>query len=133
MIEIVLARLLDLPKLAWAASLDLGQGTLWVIHGSAVECRDQWLVEGTWDGPFEQAYFHHSANFFGSGIRIDGDQIYFVTSSALVDRLLYCVHAGRLFVSNSLVLLLSITGARMESLPQLPRGVQCCSQRLPRV
>ena len=114
MIEITRTLLPDLPKLAWAASLDLGQRTLWVIHGSAVECRDQWLVEGTWDGPFEQADFHHSANFFGSGIRIDGDQIYFTTSSTLVDRLLYCVHAGRLFVSNSLILVLSITGARLD-------------------
>ena len=114
MIEISRTLLPDLPKLAWAASLDLGQRTLWVIHGPAVECRDQWLVEGTWDGPFEQADFHHSANFFGSGIRIDGDQIHFVPSAAPVDRLLYCVYAGRLYVSNSLILLLSITGARLD-------------------
>jgi hypothetical protein len=104
----------DLPKLAWAASLDLGQRTLWVLHGSAVECTEEWLVEGTWDGPFQQADFHRSANVFGSGIRIDGDLIHFVPSSALVGRLLYCVHAGRLYVSNSLILLLAITGARLD-------------------
>jgi hypothetical protein len=114
LIKIVPVRLPDLPKLAWAASFDFGEETLWVIHGAAVECRDQWLVEGIWDGPFDQADFRHSASFFGSGIRIDGDQIYFVPSSALLDRLLYYVHAGRLVVSNSLVLLMSVSGASMD-------------------
>ena len=33
---------------------------------------------------------------------------------ALVDRLLYCADAGRLYVSNSLILLLAITGARLD-------------------
>ncbi len=114
MITIAPVVLPDLPKLAWAASLDLGQRTVWVLHGSAVECTEKWLIEGTWDGPFQQAAFHRSANFFGSGIRIDGDLIHFVPSSALVDRLLYCVWAGRLYVSNSLILLLAITGARLD-------------------
>ena len=114
MIKIAPVVLPDLPKLGWAASLDLGQRTLWVLHGSAVECTEQWLIEGTWDGPFPQADFHRSANVFGSGIRIDGDLIHFVPSTVLVDRLLYCTSAGRLYVSNSLILLLAITGARLD-------------------
>ena len=114
LIKIAPVVLPDLPKLAWAASLDLGQRTLWVLHGSAVECTEEWLVEGTWDGPFQQADFHRSANVFGSGIRIDGDLIHFVPSSVFVDRLLYCTDAGTLYVSNSLILLLAITGARLD-------------------
>jgi hypothetical protein len=125
-IRIAPVALPDLPRLAWAASLDFGERTLRVLHGSAVECNEEWLIEGTWDGPYPQAGFHQSANVFGSGIRIDGDLVYFVPSSALVDRLLYCEDTGRVYVSNSLVLLLAITG---ES--RLPRGDPRCPEGLP--
>ena len=57
----------SLPKLAWLATLDLVSGELSVQHGSAVERRDEWLVEGVWDGAFEEGRFHESENFFGSG------------------------------------------------------------------
>lgn len=36
----------DLPKLVWVASLDLERGRLTVLHCSAVECCDEWMVEG---------------------------------------------------------------------------------------
>jgi hypothetical protein len=38
----------ELPKLAWLASIELGGGSLSLLHGSAVECRDEWMVEGVW-------------------------------------------------------------------------------------
>jgi hypothetical protein len=105
----------ELPKLAWLASAELDAGMLTVYHGSAVECRDEWMVEGVWDGDFERGDFHRSENFFGSGVRIEGDRIYFVASSALVDRLFHCFHQRRILVSNSLILLLAFTGARLNS------------------
>ena len=105
-----------LPKLAWLASLDReGGGEVTVLHGSAVECRGDWMVEGVWDGEFERGEFHRSENFFGSGIRLDGDRIHFVPSSAPMDRLFYCNWKRTLLVSNSLVLLLGYTGARLDS------------------
>jgi hypothetical protein len=103
-----------LPKLAWLASLDLRNGTLEALHGSAVECRQDWLVEGVWDADFLQGNFHRSENFFGSGVRVENESVYFVPSSGLVDRILYCMHDELLLVSNSLVLLLSHTGARLS-------------------
>jgi hypothetical protein len=103
-----------LPRLAWLAVVDRGGGRARVFHGSAVECRDRWMVEGVWDGDFAGGGFHDSAHFFGSGIRVEGDRLLFVPSSALVDRLLYCRHRGRVLVSNSLVLLLAFTHARLD-------------------
>jgi hypothetical protein len=103
----------DLPKLAWIASLDLASGELVVDHGRAVERRDEWLVEGVWDGDFAAGDFHVSDHFFGSGIRVQGAAVYFVPSGALVDRLLYCRERDHLLVSNSLPLLLARTGARL--------------------
>lgn len=103
-----------LPKLAWVASLDMNHGTLEVTHGSGVECRADWVVEGVWDGEFSEGAFHRSENFFGSGIRVERDNVYFVPSSALVDRLLYCISGDCLLISNSLVLLLAFTGATLD-------------------
>jgi len=103
-----------LPRLAWLAVVERGAARARVFHGSAVECRDRWMVEGVWDGDFAAGGFHDSPHFFGSGIRVDGDRLLFVPSSALVDRVLYCQDRGRVVVSNSLVLLLAFTGACLD-------------------
>jgi hypothetical protein len=104
----------DLPKLAWLARVDRVSGIVSVIHGSCIECRDEWMVEGVWDNDFEQGNFHQSENFFGSGIRIDSDNIYITPSSAPIDRLLYCEDDGKILVSNSLLVLLASTDASLN-------------------
>ena len=113
-LNILYNQVTDLPKLAWLACLILDGKTLEVFHGSSVECHDDWMVEGVWDGEFEQGEFHRSENFFGSGIRIEDDKVYFVPSSAMVDRLFYCVDKGKIIVSNSLLILLGFTGATLD-------------------
>jgi hypothetical protein len=72
------------------------------------------MVEGVWDGPFEEGAFHRGAHLFGSGIRLEDDAIYFMPSCALVDRLFYCRNGGELLVSNSLLALLATTGAELD-------------------
>src|SRR5690242_18596401 len=104
----------QLPRLAWLAVADLDTGNVLVYHGSALECRDTWVVEGTWDGEFPLGGFHESDHFFGSGIRIVDDAVHFVPSSALVNGLYCCERRRELLVSNSLVLLLAFTGARLD-------------------
>ncbi len=104
----------ELPKLAWVATLDLHSNRVRAFHGSAVERGRGWLVEGVWDGDFAAGGFHRTAQFFGSGIRIEGDAVYFVPSSALTDRLFSCRTDQSLVVANSLCLLLAYTGARLD-------------------
>lgn len=104
----------ELPKLAWVATLDLHSNRVRAFHGSAVERGRGWLVEGAWDDDFAAGGFHRTAQFFGSGIRIDGDAVYFVPSSALTDRLFSCRTDQSLVVANSLCLLLAYTGARLD-------------------
>ena len=105
----------DLPRLAWVASLNLKTfNEFKVFHGSSVECRNTWMVEGVWDGDFSSGNFHKAENFFGSGIRVDGECVYFVPSCALVDHLFYCIDRETLLVSNSLVVLLGYTGATLD-------------------
>ncbi|MFX0196636.1 MAG: hypothetical protein ACFFCW_10970 [Candidatus Hodarchaeota archaeon] len=103
-----------LPKLSWIATANRAEGIIYVEHGVFVECRKDWMVEGVWDGDFEKGEFHQSENFFGSGIRAEQDVIYFVPSSALVDRLLYCEYKKKIIVSNSLILLMAYTGATLD-------------------
>jgi hypothetical protein len=103
-----------LPKLGWIATVALPDGRLKVAHGRAVECRPRFMVEGLWDGRFEDGNFHHGAHLFGSGVRLDEDAIYFIPSCALVDRLFYCRDGDELKVSNSLVALLAVTGAELD-------------------
>jgi len=104
----------DLPKLAWIASIGQKSRTIYVVHGSSVECRDDFMVEGVWDDEFEKGNFHRSENFFGSGIRIDDDKVYFSITSSPIDRLLFCEYKGMHLFSNSLILLLATTGARLD-------------------
>jgi hypothetical protein len=102
------------PKLGWFASLDLKARTLEILHGSAVEHQAQWLVEGVWDDNFSAGNFHVSQNFFGSGVRVDDRSVFFAASSASVDRLIYCTDGDNLLVSNSVIVLLANTGARLD-------------------
>jgi len=105
-----------LPSLGWLAIVDLGKKTLRIIHGRYVECRNDWLVEGIWDGDFQEGNFHKTEIFFGSGIRKDNEKFYFVTSCALMDRILYCKDQNRLMFSNSLLLLLGFTDAGLDEM-----------------
>ncbi len=104
----------DLPRLAWLAETDPAGGEVSIIHGPAVETNADWLVEGVWDGDFPAGQFHRSEAFFGSGVRVDGDEVHFPASTGSVDRIVYCQTNGRVLVSNSLVLLLARTGARLD-------------------
>ena len=103
-----------LPKLAWLAEVAADTATVVVHHGSAVEVRPHWCVEGTWDGSFEAGEFHRAENLFGSGLRADGATLTFASSVALVDRLFHVAWNDRVLVSNSLVQLLARTGARLN-------------------
>lgn len=104
----------ELPKLMWLAAIQPNGKTVTVFHGPAVECHDEWMVEGVWDGEFSRGEFHRSENFFGSGIRVEGDRVYCVASSALVDRLFYCQQKKTTLVSNSVILLLAFTDSKLD-------------------
>lgn len=104
----------DLPQLAWLAEVDRAAGLVRVVHGASVETAPDWLVEGVWEDDFTAGGFHQAENFFGSGIRITGEEVHFTPSTASIDRLLYCELDGLALVSNSLPLMLARTGAQLD-------------------
>lgn len=113
-IEVIAQRRDQLPRLAWVARWDTVSESVTLTHGRDVEVGPNYLVEGVWDGPFQEMGFAASGNFFGSGMLISKDAITFVPSRALVDRLLLCESESCLYASNSLPLLLGSSGARLD-------------------
>ena len=103
------------PKLAWVAVLEPEDERLVVHHGPMVEIRRDWAVEGVWDGDFKNGDFDKTDLFFGSGIRVRGGGVTFVSSSTGCDRLWYIEINSCFYVSNSLPALLGSAGLTLIS------------------
>jgi hypothetical protein len=102
------------PGLAWAAICENGSSSIPVIHGPAVDRRENWFCEAVWNGPFSEGNFDQTDVVFGSGARCRPDGVTFVSSAAASDRLQVSVRGNRTFVSNSLPCLMAVTGARLD-------------------
>ena len=105
-----------LPPLSWVAEVEATAGIATVTHGKWVEPHDNFFVEGIWDGPFSEAGFDKTANFFGSGAVFRPDGVVFVPSCATTDYLYYQANGPRVTVSNSLPGLLSHLGEALDPL-----------------
>lgn len=108
-------RIIDcFPKLAWVAVVDEKQNSITAYHGKYVECRSDWMIEGIWNGSFQEGNFHETALVFGTGVRIAEDKIYFVSSGSMADRLYYAFSGGKFLVSNSLPCLVALTDLDLD-------------------
>ncbi len=106
--EIVYTRNPRLPKLAWLADLNFVTKALFVEHGSCVECREHFFIEGAWNGPFENGEFSTTDCIFGTGAVVFEESIVFVSSACTTDYLYYQQKSdGQVRVANSLPLLLA--------------------------
>jgi hypothetical protein len=71
--------------------LKLGSETVSVLHGPRVETNPDWCVEAVWAGSFSEGGFDLTDVIVGTGIRIRGDKVLFVSSGDTLNRL----HQGR--------------------------------------
>lgn len=128
------------PKLSWVATWPQGEGTVDISHGPMVEYRQDWLLEGVWDGEFESGDFDLTDTIFGTGIRLRRDTVTFVSSATGVDRLWYCKNDQFVCVANTLPGLLSVTGLSLR--PDYPfytsdiesvqkQGIFSCKKSIP--
>ena len=97
----------SLPKLAWVAEVNRTDQTVTLHHGLSVEVRQNFFVEGVWDGPFQNGDFGETDCVFGTGGILTEESIRFVTSAATTDYLYYEDKGAQVTVSNSLPLLLA--------------------------
>lgn len=121
----------SLPKLAWYAVIDRQANTVDVEVGRFVEVdpapQPQWVVAGMWAGDFAKGDFHRSEHVFGSGLRVDGDEVVVVPAHSTVDRCVYARDGHVWHASNSLVVLLGRMGARLDpAYDQRPWGESMC-------
>jgi hypothetical protein len=108
----------DWPVQAWLAECRADR--VLVRHGGRVETRTEWFCEAVWDGQFADGDFDLTDVVAGSGARLRGRTVRFVTAGNTVDRLQSIDLPGdggrpaRTLVSNSLACLLAVSGARVN-------------------
>lgn len=103
----------DWPRLAWAAVIKRDSGTVSVLHGSCVETHSDWCVEAVWAGDFSEGGFDFTDVVIGTGVRIRGDNVVFVSSGDTLNRLHHFIDAEMIYVSNSLSCLLTVAGLEL--------------------
>ena len=118
----------SLPKLAWVAEVNRTDGIVTLHHGPSVEIRQNFFIEGVWDGPFQNGGFGETDCVFGTGGILGDESIRFVTSAATTDFLYYDEEGGQVTVSNSLPLLLARIGDALD--PRYPDYPLICDSVL---
>lgn len=103
----------SLPRLAWIAEYEPNAHLLTVHHGNDVETGENFIVEGTWDGPFEETGFDKSQHFFGSGLKLTSEGLVAVPATSLVDRIFIGRAADSYYISNSLIEILARTESEL--------------------
>lgn len=101
------------PALAWIAIID-GMN-IEVIHGSHVECRNGFFVEGAWNGDFAAGSFLEANWFCGTGAIWKEKQIIFSTPTHVTHGLFYVNDNKKYYVSNSAYLLMSSVSYSLDA------------------
>ena len=100
----------EFAKLSWCAKVNRGAEVTDVYAGAAVECQDTWFVSGVWDGDFRKADFDAAEFFCGTGAKIQGGEVVFYSYSHERQRLCCLEQAECFVVSNSIPMLLAVSG-----------------------
>lgn len=104
----------DWPPLAWFSECSKKNNKITVWHGNGVEINPKWFCEAVWPGNFLEGDFDETDLMAGTGSRIRGNSVIFVSPGNTVDRILSLETEEKFFVSNSLACLLAISGARID-------------------
>lgn len=104
----------SLPRLAWLARLSREGSIVSVTHGPWVEAKRGFFVEGAWDGTFSEGRFANSLMLMGSGGISDEQSVLFCGASHPLERLFLLRDGHNLYISPSLVFLLSASGSRLD-------------------
>ena len=100
--------------LSWLAQCRHGDPVVKVFHGKGVELADQWFCEAAWDGDFNSGDFDQTDIVAGSGARVRGSAVIFVSAGSTLDRLQSLATDDGMWISNSLSCLVSASGAQID-------------------
>ncbi|MFW6030811.1 MAG: hypothetical protein ACOCRO_11260 [Halanaerobiales bacterium] len=106
-----------LPKLAWGTVILKGSNEINVYHGTGIETKKTFFVEGAWNDNFISANFDKSTLFMGSGARSteNGVGILFATSNHTLERLYTIKDQDIIYVSNSLPFILFMSNNKLKA------------------
>lgn len=126
------------PKLAWAAQAGRDDEWIRIFHGPCVETQPEWCAEAAWAGDFRAGDFDLTDVVVGSGVRVRGDDVLFVTPSSTLDRLFWCQRGDASFISNSLPALLAVADLDLvedfpyaEAMGSIIAGLQSYQREIP--
>lgn len=107
----------ELPPLAWAIIKQNDKPAVKIIHGSAVECRDNFFVAGVWESDFDSGKIDEAYSMQGSGVVFSDDRtkLTICTSSNMQDALFSANINGSLYISNSLPYVMSLAGLSLNT------------------
>lgn len=104
----------DIPKLAWGLSFRKGDNNIQVVHGEWVETRENFFVEGTWDGDFEEGEIEKVESLMGSGGVIRDNKLVICPPSHTTESLYSVIKDDCLWVSNSLTFALNLSSTSLD-------------------
>lgn len=114
---LTVTRSADLPRMAWCVRL--GRDDADLLCGNSVEVRGDSFFEGAWAGDAESFDFASATDVFGSGGQLSEDELVVVSPSHTLERIQYIRTGDQTLISNSLVFLLTASGAELD--PRYPR------------
>ena len=130
----------DWPKLSWVSIVKRNSKIISLLHGSYVETHSSWCVEAVWDGEFSNGDFDQTDLVFGTGVRVRGDQVFFISSGGTLNRLHWYQDSNALFVSNSLSALLAVANidlvadyAYADAMASITNGLLSYQREIPSI
>lgn len=119
-----------IPLLAWC--LEIKDDSTEINYGSGVYKHNNGIVEGVWDGNFDDLNYASATHVFGTGVTITEQSIIVTPNSHMYEGLflLYDKEENRLYFSNSLSYALAKYEKRIEDLEKLIEDIRINNDKL---
>lgn len=103
-----------LPKLGWCMKVKKGVREVPVYVGEYVEGYQDWFVSGVWDGPFLKADFENADFLCATAVKRNADGLTVYSPTHERQRFCYIRYEEELLFSNSIPLLLAVSGEKFD-------------------
>lgn len=104
----------DLAKLGWCMVIDKQSEEVVVHCGEYVETAEDWFVSGVWDGEFEKADFENAEFLSATAVKKIGEKLVVYSPTHERQRFCYIEYDSRILFSNSIPLLLAVSGESFD-------------------
>lgn len=103
-----------LAAMAWCVKIQTNSSAVTVLHGSGIDCREDFFYEGCWNGDLTGTAFLSANICAASGAVIQDDKLLIVSPSNTLARLYGIRNERGLFISNSMAFLVVAAGETID-------------------